>query len=182
MNKSDVPSASFSELKRTARKYQDLSIAEIHRRLDKREKGKRFNLEQKVLILKLLQLNEMSYTKTSQEVGMRRETLYGDVVFTAEPDYAIAKRIETDIAIAQGQSLKEWYDLLDKSAKKLGALVDNATGTRSIYAIVEAVKASTEVIKLNKELSDTGKVPGADFFMNVHQMMVNNIYGDGNED
>ena len=151
-------------------------------------KNKEKTTEQKLIILKILALNSMQWSLTATQVGIDRKTLrnwwgmYGELINEAEPKGSLVQEIINDVAVAQGLSLIEWYELLDKSAKKLGILVDNAIGTRSIYAIVEAVKASTEVIKLNKELSDTGKVQDADFFMNVHQMMVNNIYGDGNKD
>lgn len=166
---------------------EDVSLQLLLKRVQKPDnKRDDRSPEQKIIALKILILNMMQWTLTARQCFVNRRTLhkwwnlYGDLIKKTEPEKDLIKNITTDVAVAQGESLKEWYELLDKSAKKLGLLVDSATGTRSIYAIVEAVKASTEVIKLNKELSDSGKVQGADFFMGIHNLMIQNIYG--NED
>jgi len=168
---------------------EDSSVELLLKRVKNGERmGKEKTTEQKLIILKILALNSMQWTLTANQVGIDRKTLrnwwgmYGELINEAEPIGPLVQEITNEVTIARGLSLKEWYGLMDDSAKKLREHVNQSKGTRSIYAIVEAVRASTEVIKLEKEMSSTGEVPGGDFFMGIHNMMVKNIYGDGNKD
>jgi transposase-like protein len=167
---------------------EDASIQSLLNRVQK-EQNRQVDRspEQKIIALKILVLNLMQWTTTARQVGVDRKTLhkwweqYGELIKKTDPEKEIVQTIENDVAIARGDSLKEWYGLLDDSAKKLRELVNQSTGSRSIYPIVEAVKAATEVIKTDKEVNSPGGAGGLDFYTNVYNTMINNTYGnDGN--
>ena len=165
---------------------EDSSVQLLLKRVKNEEVvGKEKTTEEKLIILKILALNSMQWTDTANQVGVSRRTLrnwwakYGKLITDTKPGGTLVQEITNDVAVTQGLSLKKWYALLDKSANKLGGLVDEAKETKSIYAIVEAVKAGAEVLRLNKELADEGKVQGSDFFMGVYNQMIINKYGEG---
>ena len=178
------------QIKNIAEKCKNLSIEELKKKLLSRttRNPKPPTLEQKVLILKLLQLNDMKYRETEKMVNVSRQTIakwvrdIGPIVFTSEPEKIVAKEIETSLAVIQGDTLKKAYRMLNFGLDKLHDLASQATGTRGIYAVAEAIRATTEVIKIEKDLGDAGKVQGTEFFMNVHNLMIQNKYGNGNSD
>ena len=147
-------------------------------------------MEQIVIILKILQLNGLNYSQTLEDCNnvITRSGLvywvkkYGPQVLSTTPVEDIAQRIETDIAVIKNEVQTEAYLLIKNNLKRMNAICQDVTGVRGIYALAEAIRATAEVIKMEKELSDLGKPKGSDFFMNIHNMMVNNTYGiDGNK-
>ena len=165
---------------------EQVSLKELHSRVTKETNNQtKRSLEQKVIALKILVLNNMKYEQTGKEVGVTRKTLwlwwkqYGNMIAKTNPVEEVAIALENDLAGV----ISNFYASTRKSLKKLDALVDKADTVRQIYPVVEVLKATMEIIKLDIEKKNAdGKVQGADFFMNVHQMMVNNIYGDGDKD
>lgn len=160
----------------------------LHRVKKESNPRKERSLEQKIIALKILVLNNMQWSATAKQVGVDRKTIhnwwvqYGELIKKTEPEKQIVKAIATDVAIARGDSMREWYDLLEDSAKKLRKLVNESTGTRSIYAIVEAVKASAEVIKTDNEVNGKEKDKGNEFYTNIFNTIIENKYGkDGNK-
>ena len=105
------------KLKKIAERCQNLSIEEFKQRIIPRSVKIGYNkppsLEQQIFILKLLQLNGMSYSVTSRMVKVSRNSLkkwaddWGHLVFTAKPDIVVAEKIETDLAVIQGETLKK---------------------------------------------------------------------------
>lgn len=135
-------------------------------------------LEQQIVILKILQLNNMRYSVTSEQTGVSRKTLYrwwrqhGDILKESEPEYVIAQSVENELA-----SLKsDTYKSLRKSIKKMDELVEKTSTPRHIYAVKEALIAEIEVLKLNNEVNDSDEKEDT-FFSDIYKMMMD----DGNK-
>lgn len=168
-----------SEVNKLAISKEQLSLKELHDRVIKETNNKKGRtLEQKIIALKILKLNNMKYTLTSGQVGVTKKTLwlwwqqYGETITISEPEYYIAETVENDLALL----MKDAYNSVRKSIKKLDQLVDQATSVRHIYPVVEALRACIEVIKLDKQNNGDGDKED-DFFGNVYKMMT----GDGNK-
>ena len=184
MTKTSIPSVNGPELISTAKKYQDLSIAEIKKQLSTRQ-GRKFSTEQKILILKLLQYNGMNYAGTSKEAGVRRETLYkwvkiyGEFIFTVGPEYRKAQDLETSLATLRAITMRKAYNATDKALDKLNDLISLAMTPKDIHAVSEALRSAVEVIKvLLPETQQQDEIKPDSFFMNVHNMMIKNQYGE----
>lgn len=133
---------------------------------NKRERS----LEQKIMILKVLQLNDMQYTRTSEETGVSRKALYewwnkyGETVTIAEPDYYIAETVENNLA----QLMDDTFTEARKAIKKMGELIEKTDNPKHLYPVNAAVLTMVDVLKLNKE------EPGANkgtFFSDVMKEM-----------
>jgi hypothetical protein len=170
----------LTDIKKIVEKLHDYTVVQIRKALEGR-KGHTFSTEQRVMILKLLQLNEMDYAQTSREANCRRESiynwerLYGDVVFSAAPSVEIAVKLETDLAVIKSDTLKKTYRTINKGLDKFDELIGKAMSPRQLYAIAEAVKAAVEVIKVEKELGLPAQPKVNDYYMEIHNMMINNI-------
>jgi transposase-like protein len=146
-------SINSQDLVKTSQKYQDLSKIEIRKRIINRS-GRKFSLDQKILILKLLQYNGMNYSHTSQEVGIRRETLYlwvkslGELVFSTGPEYRIAQNIETSIAELQAATMKIALQSTHDSIIKLKELIGKTSTVHDIYPICEGLRALVQVMQV----------------------------------
>jgi hypothetical protein len=180
MNKSYVPAIGSPELKKIASRYRDLSMDEIRKRLKRRKIGRFFSLDQKVMIMKLLQLSGMDYMEISKETGVSRTTFYqwkmelGDTVFTSEPGARIAEKLETDLAILQTDTMRKAYGVINNTFNKMDELISKARSVRDIYPLAEALKACVEIIKIEKlNLPEQPKVNN--YFMQIHEFMVNNL-------
>lgn len=117
------------------------------------------SLEQKIMILKLLQVNEMNYKHTSDLIGVSRKALnkwwgqYGEILKESEPEYVIAQTVENNLA----QLMDDTYNETRKAIKKMGQLIEKTDNPRHIYAVKEAVSSMVEVLKLNKQEEITNK-------------------------
>lgn len=190
-----IPKQGFKNpinIKEIVEKYKSLSIDQLKKQVKPQPKNRGYNMpmEQIVIILKILQLNGLNYSQTLEDCNnvITRSGLvywvkkYGPQVLSTTPVEDIAQRIETDIAVIKNEVQTEAYLLIKNNLKRMNAICQDVTGVRGIYALAEAIRATAEVIKMEKELSDLGKPKGSDFFMNIHNMMVNNTYGiDGNK-
>jgi hypothetical protein len=154
--------------------------------IKKKLEGRRnrvFTTEQKLLILKLLQLNDMDYTQTVKDASMssrpaiyKWEKEYGKLVFAHDPGVVTKaiEKIETDLAVLQADTMRKTYRTINKGLDKMDELIDKTTSPRQIYAIKEAILASVEVIKVEKfNLPEQPKVNN--YFMAIHELMVNNL-------
>jgi DNA-binding XRE family transcriptional regulator len=178
-----------SRVKSLTEKMSDYTIAEIMKRLAQK-KTRSFNIEQKLLVLKLLQLNEMDYTQTAKQVGIVRQTIsvwekqYGAVMFNSKPAVMLAEKIENDLAVIQRDTMKNTYRTINLGLNKCQELIGKATSPRQLYAVKEAILASVEVIKVEK-LILPDQPQKNDFFMQIHNLMINNyphLKDNGNKD
>jgi len=168
---------------------QNFSKQEILKRIHKRDPGSRsrFSLEQKILILKLLQLNEMNYRMTGKEANVSRKSifdwfqLYSEAILaTTEPEFFIAENIQSDINTLHSELVVNAYRTANECIIKMGKLVRQATSVRQIYAIAEAVKTSAEIIRLDRH---SGINPDeADFAMGIIDLVNKSKEKHGNKD
>ena len=162
-----------SEVNKLTISKEQLSLKELLHRVKKEPNPrKERSLEQKIIALKILQLNNMQYTRTSEQVCVTRKTLhawwlqYGEMITIAEPEYYIAETVENDLAVL----MKDAYSSARKSIKKIDQLVDKTDTPRQIYVVVEALNSSIEIIKLDHKEGD-GLRPGS-FFKDLMDLIV----------
>lgn len=174
------------DIKKIVESQRNYTIEQIHKTLEGR-KSYHFTLEQKILILKYLQLTDMDYTKTSRDLNVSRPVLYkwkedyGETVFNAEPEARISERIETDLAMIKNDAMVQNYQNIQKTLTKFNELIELAKTPRQIHAVSEAFLAMVEFAKLEK--ANTLVQPQInDFYMQIHNLMLTNIKPkDGNK-
>jgi transposase-like protein len=185
MPKSD-PIKKLNEIANLSVLKEKLTLQELHKRVVRVTNLKKTrSSEQKIIALKILILNEMRYEQTAKEVGVTRKTLwawwkqYGEMMEVSKPSEEIAQAIENDMA----SLMFDVYASARKTIKKLDTLVDKTDNAKQIYPVVEALRATTEFIKIDMEKNKNGggQVQGTDFFMNIYNTMINNL-DNGNTD
>ena len=168
-----------ADIKKIVESQKDYSMVQIRKSLQGR-KSRFFTLEQKILILKYLQLTDMDHTKTSRDLKVSRPIMYkwieefGETVFEAEPEARISQKLETDLDILRQNAIILSYQTINATLSKFNELIEKATTPRQIHSVTEAMLATVEFIKTEKE-----KVPEKpvvnDFYMEIHNLMMNNI-------
>lgn len=144
------------------------------------------SLEQKIIALKILMLNDMKYTMTGKVVGVTKETLaswwrtYGVMMTKTNPSQEIAQQVENDLAGLMSEIYTASRDLV----KKMSMVADKASAVKDLYPMAEVFKSYSALIikEIESKKTGDGKIPGGDWYMNIHNMMIKNTYGDGNED
>jgi hypothetical protein len=166
-------------IRKIVNSQKDFTIDSIRKSLSKNDK-RFFTLEQKILALKLLQLNSMDFSMTERQIGVTRKSLYrwqqalGTVAFEAEPEYRIAEKIETSLAMIKSNVLTKSYNSLSNGIDKIDTLIASANSIKNMHAVTEGVLAIVEVLKIEKEtVPDQPKANN--FFMDIHNLMMANI-------
>jgi hypothetical protein len=166
---------------------ENLTLNELLRRVQKEHNiKKKRSLEQKIIALKILQLNNMQYSLTGRQVGVTRKTLmlwwkqYGEMIKIVQPEHAVLEAVITDVVINQSNTIKKAYKVIDDSLDKIGILIEKARGTKSIYAISKALISISEIIKTINGIEKDGGGKANNYYTDIWNMMIKNAVNNGN--
>jgi hypothetical protein len=180
MRKIKEPSPTPNDIRKIVNSQKDFTIDSIQKSLSKK-KNRFFSLEQKLLALKLLQLNSMDYSTTERQIKITRHTLYtwqkqlGDAAFEAEPEYRIAEKIETNLAMIKHDMLVNGYSTMNETINKIKVVIGTASTIKHMHSLAEGLLALAEVMKNEKEIVPDQPKASNNFFMQIHEAMMLNI-------
>ena len=174
----------MSEKVKTLTKEQ--LLVKLKGSFDRNDKHNPVTLDNKVLMLKILQYNGMDFHQTVKEVKVDRKTLmvwaqkYGDAVFYRKPESAMVAKLEVDILSVRQETEKDAFAVVRKGLNKLEKIIDATNTPRHIYAIAEAIRTSGAVIEMiQKSIKDDQQPVQNNFFTNILNNL--NTPQNGNE-
>jgi len=139
--------------------------------------SKRYTDKDKVRVLKLLQMNDFNYSKTSKATGIRYETLkkwqnqMGEEVNKPNRMEKIIKRVEGELAEKEKEFLNDVYETKMQALQQLKEMIPQE---KNMDNITKALRLLIEITdgKLSKEDQEELLGKGQTFFQIIHQQLI----------
>jgi hypothetical protein len=137
---------------------------------------KTYSLEEKIRILKVLEINNFNYLKTQRDTGLHPITVkawrekYGDKVFKKNQIEEIVERVDVVSEIQKDDFIKKAWDANKDIIERIKVLIPKE---KKIFALASVMKIIHEIIN-SKGIPPIDKLDAQNIFQQINNKIIYN--------